>query len=412
MHPAGVLGFAVLVVVAAFGKGICADGTSGHGGVYPRPQRLPSFSWDTLGGMTFAHLYSLTPLTTSQAAFLTRFKMVTFEKRTGNREVGWAEDKMAAAAAAVKAINSSVVTLRYINTLLDFTGHETNFSLHDKAAAAGCLWPSFHGGLLTFDLNATAMINLLVQECNSAVTRKVTPANVPAFDGCFLDRANFGLEMLRDYQATGKTPRGFTPAMVQGLAKGGPTLLQALQEHIGDSGGLLVAKEHGSRAGYDDGKYVNGLMFNDGLCSDYAKAKAPYDPNKCLAQLEAVLLAAQRGQLVQARTMAPLAEAVEDFVSAPMPATETEQQTFLVACFLAVASNTTYFAFADNGDGSYAFAHTPWLAAYDKPLGEPLGPATRTGPNGTHFHRSFRCGTTVDVDLLTKKTTIAWGKGC
>ena len=233
---------------------------------FPVPARLPPRSWDSVGAMAFAHLAKKEgPLNVTDAQFLARFQMVTFEKPQDAAHVGWAEDKMDAAARAVKRVRPAVWALRYLNGLLDFHGADTNFSLHARAAAAGLLWPAFHANWSTFDVTDPRMRSLLVGECLNA-----TDAQGGPFDGCFIDRANFGLQMLANYKINGRTPAGFTAQMVSDLPPAQAMLLQEMQAAVGP-GRLVLAKEHMDLAGSGDGRYVNSLMANDGLCSRYAK---------------------------------------------------------------------------------------------------------------------------------------------
>ena len=364
----------------------------------PVPQRLPPHGWETVGQRVFAHLAKREgPLNASDAAFLARFSMVAFEKPQDEAHVGWAEDKMDAAARAVKAVRPDVWALRYINSLLDFTGAETNFSLHEKAAAAGLLWPPFHNNFSTFNVVSPAMRQLLVEECLNSTDKRGGP-----FDGCFIDRANFGKQLEAQYRENGRTPAGFTPKMVVDLAAAQPLLLSELQSAVGPDR-LILAKEHGGLAGYGDGKYVNSLMMNDGLCSRYAKIDVDtwFDPAVCLAQMEASAGAVSRNQLLQARAMGDLTGPTGD-----------GNFTFTLAAFLAVAGDSSFFSYASNSaHNSYEMGYTPWRAEYDWPLGKPLGLADRSGANRSTFARRFASGTNVSVDVLRGCARIDWSHG-
>ena len=157
-----------LMIVAATGR---PSTTSLAQPEFPVPSQLPPHSWASVGRMAFAHLAKREgPLNSSDAQFLARFQMVCFEKPTDQAHTGWAEDKMNAAARAVKRARPEVWTLRYINGLLDFTGADTNFSLHYKAAARGLLWPPFHANWSTFDVTDPRMrvptpLNISVSLC-------------------------------------------------------------------------------------------------------------------------------------------------------------------------------------------------------------------------------------------------------
>ena len=353
---------------AAFALLVPAVAAASAPPVPPVPQRLPPRGWQSVGRHAFAHLAKREgPLNASDADFLARFSMVTFEKPQDQAGLGWAEDKMDAAAWAVKAVNPKVWALRYINGLLDFTGAGTNFSLAARAKAAGLLWPPFHANWSTFDVASPEMRQLLVDECVNATDLRKGP-----FDGCFIDRANFGKQMEADYRINSRTPAGFTPQMVSALAAAQPLLLSEMQAAVGPKR-LILAKEHGGLAGYGDGSFVNALMMSDGLCSRYAKINAAehrwLDSAACLAQMEAALAAVSRGQLLQARAMGPLSGPSGD-----------GNFSFTLGAFPAVAGDASFFSYADNsGHNSYELGYTPWRPEYDWALGPPLGLAQRRG---------------------------------
>jgi len=285
---------------------------------------------------------------------------------------------------------------RYMNALLDFTGSDTNFSLHYRAASTpGLLLPPFHANWSTFNLAEPAMRMLLVSECVNA-----TSAGGGPFDGCFIDRANYGREMLAVYRQTGHTPPLLTPTDVEGLSAGGDALLAEVQAAVGPA--LVVAKMHGDLAGWGPAS-TNAYMFNDGLCSRYDKVNRAaggwLDGPGCLDQMQAVLAATARGATVQCRAMGPT--------------TGPDGQgnlTFTLAAFLAVAGNMSYFSYASNGHDSYELGFTMWPSEFDRPLGPPTGPAVRSGPNGSVFHRKFASGTAVVVDALRGTANIDWAR--
>jgi hypothetical protein len=73
-----------------------------------------------------------------------------------------------------------------------------------QAASQGLLWPPFHANWSTFDVSAIAMRRLLVQECVNA-----TDLGGGVFDGCFIDRANFGKQMLANLESSGHVSERF-----------------------------------------------------------------------------------------------------------------------------------------------------------------------------------------------------------
>ena len=51
------------------------------------------------------------------------------------------------------------------------------------------------------------------------------------------------------------------------------------------------------------------------------------------------------------------------------------------------------------------------MPEYDRPLGEPTGPATRTGGAKDEVKRSFSTGTRVTVELSGSSCRIEWSDG-
>jgi hypothetical protein len=249
------------------------------------------------------------------------------------------------------------------------------------------------------------MRRLEVDECLNATDLRGGP-----FDGCFIDRANFGLQMLANYKKSAKVPKGFTPAEVEGLASGGQRLLGQLQAAVGSTR-YILAKEHMGEAGCGDGAYVNSIMANDGLCSVYSSLQPSlynrsglwYDPAACMVQLECLLRTVKRGQLTQSRAMGPL-------VGVPS-AQARGNETFTLAAFLSIAGEHSYFSYASNSaHDSYDMYTTPWLAQYDRKLGAPLGLATRGGVNGSVFTRRFE-HVNVSFSALEGKAELCWSDG-
>ena len=155
------------------------------------------------------------------------------------------------------------------------------------------------------------------------------------------------------------------------------------------------------------------MQANDGLCSAYSSLQPRlynatglwYDPLACMAQLQCLLLAVERGQLTQSRAMGPLK-------GKGVPEVEIAGNvTFTLAAFLSVAGEHSYFSYASNSvHDSYDMYSTPWLEEYERRLGAPLGPAKRSGTNGSVFTRRFE-NVNVSFNALEGTAKICWGDG-
>jgi hypothetical protein len=102
---------------------------------------------------------------------------------------------------------------------------------------------------------------------------------------------------------------------------------------------------------------------------------------------------------------------------------------YSLAVFLAGAYNRSFFAFSSadkmepsweecwDGDAPTWPISPSWCsgqggsADFARPLGAPLGPATSTGGAAAEVTRTFASGTTLTVQLLGKTCTIAWADG-
>ena len=113
------------------------------------------------------------------------------------------------------------------------------------------------------------------------------------------------------------------------------------------------------------------------------------------------------------------AHAGRGFLASMHPGTLGDQQKFesALAAFLVAAGTNHFF-----GAGSWTCNHTSregvtWWPEYDRPLGEPLGPATflpsataTAGASGGQvLVRSFAHGVQAQFDLETGQGKVSWG---
>ena len=87
---------------------------------------MPPFSWDTVP--VFIHMCNASgPFNDSTLEYLTKFPMITIEKGQGINATmepyasQYVEDKILDTFRRVKQINSSIVTIMYMNSILDWT---------------------------------------------------------------------------------------------------------------------------------------------------------------------------------------------------------------------------------------------------------------------------------------------------
>ncbi|XP_065837790.1 uncharacterized protein [Oscarella lobularis] len=364
---------------------LLAFGLSFAGGspaqTWPVPSRFPEFSWDTVP--VFCHMCKPGGLfNDTELKFLTRFPIVTIEKGQGVNETGYAEDKMIAAAKQIKSAQKSVWTLFYMNAILDWEFYH----LHEIMLQHPEYWlrddngnvirrggdhsfPQSKDGMLIFDQTKKVVRDVFTSDC-------VNSTMDGAFDGCFVDRANWALRILDD---GGSPLKNVSTARIKELANGQVQLLSEMQTALTDSR-IVIAKDVGGAAGFTDWPYVDAIFLSDCYCCS----------STCARDIEAAINATKRGQLLQCHVDGKLNDH-DNFI-------------FHLSTFLIVAGNHSYFAYSE---GWYLESYgLKWWPEYSKPLGSPLGPANCTG---TVYQREFSSGTHVWVDIETKKGNITWG---
>ncbi|XP_062522191.1 uncharacterized protein LOC134196979 isoform X2 [Corticium candelabrum] len=344
---------------------------------------LPSqpFSWDTVP--VFCHMCKPQGLfNDTELDFIKRFAMVTIEKGQGLNQSGYAEEKMIAAGMQIKKANSSIWTLFYMNAILDWPF----FKLHDIMLKNPDYWikhdngtavkfsgdssfPQPANGMLGFNQSNPNVRKMFTSDCVNATRSK-------AFNGCFIDRANWALDI---YNANNtRALHGVSRARVKELADGQVKLLEELQTGV-TSSGLIMAKDVGRKAGFTDWPYVNSIFLSDCYCCS----------DSCADDIEAAINATKRKQLLQCHVNGNL--------------NSQDQFTFALATFLVAAGEHSYFAYSH---GWFLEGYgLKWWPEYNKPLGPPAGPAKRTG---SVYERSFASGTHVWLDIKQKKANITW----
>ena len=122
----------------------------------------------------------------------------------------------------------------------------------------------------TFDLRVPAMRKVFVADASYVI-------GSGAFDGVFIDRANFAaravLELKNQTTAKGLAAHGWDLATAESLVAAQTRLLQELSSVLGPDR-LVLAKETGGGAPFDDWKAANAMMTTDTFCSSYMPADA------------------------------------------------------------------------------------------------------------------------------------------
>ena len=332
--------------------------------------RKPYFSWDTIP--VFCHMCNKSGLFNDHAVrVLARFPMVTFEKGQGsNVSDCCAEDKIVAAAKQVKAANSSVYTLFYYNSVLDWN----QYRLHQLFLEHSDWWlrnasgepvripgdRSFKqpkDGMLVFDFSQQQVRNFWSSDCINAT-------KTGYIEGCFADRA--GEDTFSKNNLTKEKEEAYSKGHIQ--------VLQELQHALGDN--VLVANN-------DLVPEVSATMV-EGFGADEGSIKL-------LQQ------GVQQGKLVQAH--AGYHPDGQD--------NHCQSITNSLSAFLIGAGEYSYYGC------SRGWSVSPddmdwlvWHPEYDKPLGKPMGPAVK---QGDIYTRHFQAGTVVTFNVKTNEGNIQWG---
>jgi len=357
---------------------------------WPSPLNPPRFSFDTIGGMSFVHALKTTEFTNDELQLLTRHSMVQFDKRqhAGDMKGADLEDRLIAAAKSVKAHDPAVKVLMYMNGLLNFGStrlHNATMADPDSYLLKNSAGKDIiEKSLRVFDVRKPAMRKLFVKDAQYGI-------DSGAFDGVFIDRANWGLKLKVLYFDKGKKRRGWDSATVDSLIPAQLTLLDELHSALTDSN--IVLSKDSVVKGSKNWQVVNSAMVKDAFCSGYKPKKAgqaSFDKETCLEQIQFVQKVSRRPMVTQLHAMGP--------------ANNTAAREFAMACFLVAAGNLSFFSYVD-WDFSWTINGVQWWPEYDKPVGVPLGLAVR---HGWKFTRSFTSGTSVSLDLEAQTANINW----
>ncbi|XP_062514276.1 uncharacterized protein LOC134189897 isoform X2 [Corticium candelabrum] len=297
--------------------------------------------------------------------------MVTIEKGQGSDVSDCcAEDKIVAAAKQIKAANSSVYTLFYYNSVLDWNQYRMHqlFLKHPdwwlKNASGDPVHIPGDGsfkqpkeGMLVFDFSQEEVRNFWLSDCINAT-------KTGSIEGCFADRA--GEDSFKKNSLTKDKEEAYSKGHVQ--------VLQDLQRALGDN--VLIAN--------NDLVPGVGATMIEGFGADENSIKHLQESSK-------------QGKLVQAH--AGYHPDGQD--------NHCKNITNSLAAFLIGAGNYSYYGCSRGW--SVSPSNMDWLVwhpEYDKPLGKPMGPATK---QGDVYTRHFAAGTVVTFDVKTNQGNITWG---
>jgi hypothetical protein len=350
----------------------------------------PRFSWDTVP--LFFHSTNTSGLWSAKAlARMASFFLITFDKGQGRGNASDGRPGEARALDAARqvraALGAHATLLFYQNSLIDWQ----EFSIHQalvrdptlrakNATGADALFQGPHGSHLSawlFDSALPAARNLVTDACLSLVDAD----GGATYDGCFLDRAG-GCGGKGDSCGFGDEAV-MTPPQLAAFDAGHATQLRNLTAALAARGKLA--------------------LWNNNPGSPSALMIENFGANEtCVLALRK---AAAAGLVVEAHAGDPAS-------GSDAHCTNT---TNALSAFLVGAGERAYFAcsnFQWVSDPAWPAAPDPWLdprPEYGRPLGPPLGDATRNAVG--LWSRNFSKGTRVWFDAATGSGRIEWGDG-
>jgi hypothetical protein len=268
---------------AAAAASAAAAATASSPPSYPPLARPPQFTMDTLGGMTFAHVTKPVAFNDTDLALLSKYQVVQFDKSQDVTDMAGStlEDRFIHAAQQIKQVNPKSVTLCYFNGLINFpafqrlanaTRADPSLLLHNVGGKRVDTLSSVTG---TFDMRQKRMRELFVADAMYAIGSGV-------FDGVFIDRANFASRAVLELRSGTKASAhlaalGWDIPTALSLAAAQTQLFADLTSAL-DPRHIVLAKETGGGAPFNDWMHANAAMTTDTFCSSYLPAGHGHAP--------------------------------------------------------------------------------------------------------------------------------------
>lgn len=367
----------------------------------------PEFSWDRIP--LYMHIRKNTDFTDEELAFISRFPMITFEKSTGITQYGSSEAGTREAAKAVKALNPKAKILFYWNVIVWYDLYAANAELpqiKDWYVSGSDGEPYLiRGTQYTYDLRNREFRDWWIRICKAEVENPMIDGvfldgNIKALYPPFLEQAISPEESAEYRVAYDETMRELREAI-------GPDKLM----HANIIRGLFPDTGLGSLRAHFNGSYMECVetVMDDSSYEDYVARG-----------IEAARQAAEEGYIITFH-MGPKAVLqndlkgkkiiVDDSFSGESIDEDKLQARFeyCLAMFLILAGEQSYFNYTPTYAADDTDSWRRWYPEYDKPLGPPLGPATR---DGFIFTREFKHAS-VELDIAQRQGRIQWhAQGC
>ena len=359
-------------------------------------REYPAFTWDRIP--LYMHIRKAKAYTEQEIAFLAKFPLITFEKANGHRDHGSVEEGTLIAARAVKRVNPGAKILYYRNVIVHYGGYEVNEGLE---RIPGALLHDSNGNtrlvrnrVEAYDLSNSKLRDWWLDSC------RIMTADA-AIDGIFIDGNIKALE-------PGYLRRQIGAEKKKQTMDGYHLLMKHTREAIGPNklmiGNILRARFNDAGLeylNYFDGSYLEGFFHNvGGVSYEEYVAKG----------IDAIQKAARQGKIIAFtagfNTPKNTSDLGIDESHARIASDEAARKAlvFPLAIFLICAEEHSYFRIHEGYSADEDDHWMRWLPEYDRPLGPPMGPATR---DGFRYSRKFQHAM-VQIDIQKRTASVQW----
>ena len=361
-------------------------------------KRMPSFSWDHVP--LYVHIRKDNAFTDDEIQYLATFPLITFEKATGHQDFGSVEAGTLQAARAVKTISPETKILYYRNVIVHYGSYAANETLKQIPGAflVGQKGEEkvIRNRVQAYDLSNVAMrdwwINAAMDVCAD-----------PAVDGIFLDGVVKVLEPAFLKREIGEAKKdavlaGYVTMMEETRKMLGPRKLMVanlLRARFPDSG-IRYLKTL-------DGSYIEGFEGAVGMSKKDYVAQGIRDFQKAARQGSIIAYTCELDRNQQDADETPGA-AVQGDDQPRRNGDAKNRFDYQLAIFLICAERYSYFDLKDSYDAKSSKTWMTRPAVFDRPLGPPKGPATRSGYTyARDFTNAF-----VELDIENESASIVW----
>ena len=388
-----------LGAVIAAGPNPAVSPTPAGLGAVVKPDVYPDFSWAHVP--KYMHVRKSTAFTPEELRYLAGFPLITLEKMTGEKDSGSTEEGTLKAARAIKALNPKVKILYYKNVFVHYEGYQCN-KLLSSLQNPFCQDNNGNTKLVrrkseAYDLSSSQLRAWWLKNAQEVCSD-------PAMDGIFLDGIIKVLE-------PGYLAKEIGAAKKKEIIDGYHILIKDLSALLGPQ---QIRLGNVIRARFEDGGLGELRCHCGSYIEAFETAVGTGSKKEYVAKgLSAFQKAAQSGQIIA--YTAGLGDEVQDETNAQSTDEIRKKQSdskdngqkrldYLLAIFLVCAEKYSYF-YPHNGYG--AESNPAWKSPWDvfnRPLGPPKGPATRSG----YIYRRQFAHASVTLDQEKEQGTIEW----